>query len=620
MHNIFIFKVDHRTNQMKRSTMEETAEKKHIKGGEFLVRETSADEIFIPEDFTEEQRMMAEATKEFVDKEVWPNKQRFENKDYDFTFELLKKAGEMGLLGIYVPEEYGGLGMGFNTSMLVCDRISGATGSLSTAYGAHTGIGTLPILLYGNEDQKKKYLPKLATGEWIGAYCLTEPGAGSDANSGSTKAELSEDGKNWIINGQKMWISNAGYADVFIVFARIEDDKYITGFIVEKDAPGLTLGDEEHKMGIRASSTRQVFFSDCKIPAENLLGERGGGFKIAMNALNVGRIKLSAACLDANRRVTTEAVKYANERKQFGQSIASFGAIKHKLAEMATRSFASESATYRAGQDIEDNIKRLMDEGLDHQQAELRGVEEYAIECAILKVFSSEASSYITDEGVQIFGGMGFSADATMESAYRDVRIARIYEGTNEINRMLTVGMLLKKAMKGELDLMGPAMKVGNELMSIPDFDTPDYSVPLSQEKEMIGKMKKSILMVAGKAVETLGMEVEEHQEILMAIADMVIETYIAESTVLRAEKIMNTKGEEAAKHQIDMARLFMYDAVEKLARNGKEAILAFTQGDDQRILLMGLKRFTKWNDNPNPNALRRSIADKVIAENKYPF
>lgn len=595
-------------------------EKQRLGGGEFLIKDSQPQEVFTPEDFTEEQRMMAQATSDFIDKEVWPHKRRFEEKDYDFTFELIRKAGDMGLLGISVPEEYGGLGMGFNTSMLVCERISGASGSLSTAYGAHTGIGTLPILLYGTEEQKKKYLPKLATGEWIGCYCLTEPGAGSDANSGSTKAELTEDGKHWKINGQKMWISNAGYADVFIVFARIEDDKNITGFIVEKGTEGLSLGEEEHKMGIHASSTRQVFFSDCKIPKDNLLGERNGGFKIAMNALNIGRAKLAAATLDANRRTLTEAVKYANERNQFGRPISSFGAVRFKIAEMSTRAFAAESASYRAGEDIEHNIQRLKEEGLDPNQAKLKGVEEYAVECAILKVYASEVASYVADEGVQIFGGMGFSADAFMEAAYRDIRITRIYEGTNEINRMLIVGMLLRKAMKGELDLMTPAKKVAGELMSIPDFDTPDYDSPLAQEAEMLGKMKKAILMVAGKAVENLGMDIEKEQQILMNIADMIIETYVAESILLRVQKLVEKDGKDGAETQINMARLTFYTAVEKLGQAAREAIYSFTDGDDQRMLLMGLKRFTKWNEPHNPKVLRKQIAKKMIEEGRYVF
>lgn len=591
---------------------------KALKGGEFLIRESHYQGVFIPEDFTEEQRMMADSTTDFIDKEVLPQKERFEKKDYAFTEQVMKKAGELGLLGISVPEEYEGLGMGFNTSMLVCDRISGISGSLSTAFGAHTGIGTLPILLYGTEEQRKKYLPKLASGEWMGAYCLTEPGAGSDANSGKTKAEIIEGGKKYKINGQKIWISNAGFADVFTVFARIEDDKYLTGFIVERGTEGMSFGEEENKLGIHASSTRQVFFNDCVIPAENLLGERNGGFKIAMNALNYGRIKLAVACLDAARRVITQSVQYANERKQFGTSISSFGAIQQKLANMVTRTWVAESATYRAGQDVENNIERLMAEGVDASTAKLQGVEEYAIECAILKVFGSEVGSFVADEGVQIFGGMGYSADAPMESAYRDVRIARIYEGTNEINRMHSVGMLLKKAMKGELDLMSPAMKVADELMEIPSFDEPDYDEVLAEEMAFVAKMKKAILMVAGKAVQKYAMEIEDEQELLMNAADMIIEVYAAESAILRAQKLAARNGEEAAKHQINMAKLYLHDAAENIGRNGREAIYSFAEGDEQRMMLMGLKRFTKAANPVNVKELRRAIAAKVIEENKY--
>jgi len=600
--------------------MSTTAKKDFLKGGEFLIRDAKAEDVFIPEDFSEEQNMMAQATTDFIDKEVAPQREKFEEKDYGFTEDLMKKAGELGLLGISVPEEYSGLGMDFNTSMLVCDRISGISGSLSTAYGAHTGIGTLPILLYGNEDQKKKYLPKLASGEWMGAYCLTEPGAGSDANSGKTKAEPTEDGKHYVINGQKIWISNAGFAQVFIVFARIEDDKYLTGFIVERGTEGLSFGEEENKLGIRASSTRQVFFNDCKIPAGNLLGERNGGFKIAMNALNYGRIKLAVATLDANRRIITHSVQYGNERKQFGHSLTDFGAIQQKLADMATRTWIAESATYRGGQDVEDNIKRLQEEGVDDSAAKLRGVEEYAIECAILKVLASETGSFVADEGVQIYGGMGYSADAPMEAAYRDVRISRIYEGTNEINRMHSVGMLLKKAMKGELDLMSPAMKVAGELMEIPSFDTPDYSELFAEEKEILGKLKKSILMVAGKAVEKFAMDIEEEQELLMAAADMIIEVYAAESGILRAEKLAGKNGEEVAENQINMAKLYLYMAVEKIGQKGREAIYSFAEGDEQRMMLMGLKRFTKLQNPINVKEVRRKIAAKVIEENKYPF
>jgi alkylation response protein AidB-like acyl-CoA dehydrogenase len=595
--------------------MAEIENKKFTKGGEFITEDARPEEIFTPEDFTEEQRMMADATSDFIDKEVWPHKQRFEAHDYDFTFELMRKAGEMGLLGVSVPEQYGGLGMGFNTSMLIADRISGATGSLSTAYGAHTGIGTMPILLYGTEEQKQKYLPGLSNGTQIGCYCLTEPGAGSDANSGRTKAELTADGKHYKINGQKMWISNAGFADIFIVFARIEDDKNITGFIVDKGTDGLTMGEEEHKMGINASSTRQVFFNDMLVPVDHLLGERNGGFKIAMNALNIGRIKLAAATLDANRRSMNDAIGYANERKQFGVNIGRFGAIKHKIGEMATKHYASESATYRYGQLIEENIARLEAEGMSPQEAKLKGVEEYAIECALLKVYGSESNSEIIDETVQIFGGMGFSAESNIESAYRDSRITRIYEGTNEINRMLSIGMLLKKAMKGEMDLMTPAMAVAGDLMSIPSFDTPDYSAHLAQELEMVGKMKKAVLMVAGKAVETLGMEVEKNQEILMQISDMLCAVMTAESSVLRTLKLG-----ESETLKTKMTQLHVHNAVEHLGKGGREAIYAFAEGDDQRLLLMGLKRFTKYAEPVNPMRLRRDIAKSILEKGSYAY
>lgn len=591
-----------------------------LKGGEFLIKESNFKDVFIPEDFDEEQMMMAQSTSEFIDKEVEPQRERFENKDYTYTEELMKKAGELGLLGISVPEEYEGLGMGFNTSMLVCDRISGVSGSLSTAYGAHTGIGTLPILLYGNEDQKKKYLPKLANGEWMGAYCLTEPGAGSDANSGKTKAELIDGGSKYKINGQKIWISNAGFADVFTVFARIEDDKNITAFIVEKGTEGMSFGEEENKLGIRASSTRQVFFNDCVIPAENLLGERNGGFKIAMNALNYGRIKLAVACLEAARRVTTLSTAYANERKQFGTSISSFGAIQQKIAEMATRTWVAESAIYRAGQDVENNIHNLESKGMDASEAKLKGVEEYAIECAILKVLGSEVGSFVADEGVQIYGGMGYSADTPMEAAYRDVRIARIYEGTNEINRLHSVAMLLKKALKGELDLMTPAMAVANELMEIPSFDTDESEELLAEELAQVAKLKKAVLMVAGSAVQKFAMEIENEQELLMNAADMIIEVYAAESAILRTQKLADTNGEANAADQINMTKLYLHNAMEKVALNGREAIYSFADGDEQRMMLIGLKRFTKPANPVNVKELRRAIAAKVISENKYCF
>ena len=601
--------------------MADTIEKDVTRGGQFLVKETKSEDIFTPEDFSEEQLMMKQMVKEFVDKEIWPNKNRFENKDYAFTEECMKKAGELGLLGVAVPEEYGGLGMGFVSTMLVCDYISGATGSFSTAFGAHTGIGTMPITLYGTEEQKKKYVPKLASGEWFGAYCLTEPGAGSDANSGKTKAVLSEDGTHYKITGQKMWISNAGFCSVFIVFARIGDDKNITGFIVENDSSnGISMNEEEHKLGIRASSTRQVFFSDTKVPVENMLSERGNGFKIAMNALNVGRIKLGAACLDAQRRVTSGAVKYANERIQFNTAISNFGAIRSKIAEMATSCYAGESAAYRAAKNVEERIDARVAAGESHQDAELKGVEEFAIEASILKVAISEDIQNCADEGIQILGGMGFSEDTPMESAWRDARIARIYEGTNEINRMLSVGMLVKKAMKGHVDLLGPAMKVQEELMGIPDFNTPDYSELFAEEKEIIGNLKKVFLMVAGAAVQKYGPDLDSHQQLLMAASDILIEIYMAESVILRTEKLAKSKGQENVKQQIAMAQLYLYKAVDIVNSKAKEGIASFSEGDEQRMMLMGLKRFTKYTNLPNVVALRETIASKLISENEYCF
>jgi len=560
---------------------------------------------------------------EFNDREIIPHRARFEAKDYALTEAVMRKAGELGFLGVAVPEEFGGLGMGFVSTMLTCDYISSGTGSFSTAFGAHTGIGTLPITLYGTQEQKEKYVPKLATGEWFGSYCLTEPGAGSDANSGKTTAEISEDGKSYKINGQKMWISNAGFCSLMIVFARIENDKNITGFIVEynKDNPnGITMGEEEHKLGIRASSTRQVFFNDTVVSTENMLAGRGEGFKIAMNALNVGRIKLAAACLDSQRRVITYAVKYATERRQFKTPIADFGAIKEKLAEMTTDTYVGESASYRAAKDIEDRIALRVAAGNTHQEAELKGVEEYAIECSILKVAVSEDVQSCADEGIQIFGGMGFSEETPMESAWRDARIARIYEGTNEINRMLAVGMLVKKAMKGHIDLLGPATKVADDLMGIPSFETPDYSELFSEEKDMIAKMKKTFLMVAGSAIQKFGPDLDKHQQLLIAASDILIEIYMSESAILRTEKNAKRFGAASQSVQIAMSRLYLYHAVDTIAKKGKETIISFAKDDEQRMLLMGLKRFSKYTNYPNIVELRDEIAEKLKAENKYCF
>ena len=592
-----------------------------IRGGQFIVKNSKCEDVFTPEDFTEEQKMMKDAVMEFNEREIIPFRDRFENKDYAFTEEVMRKAGVLGFLGVAVPEAYGGLGMGFVSTLLTCEYISSGTGSFSTAFGAHTGIGTMPITLYGSEEQKQKYVPKLASGEWFGAYCLTEPTAGSDANSGRTKAVLSEDGTHYKISGQKMWISNAGFCKLFIVFARIEDDKNITGFLVENDpSNGISLGEEEHKLGIHASSTRQVFFTDTVVPVENMLSERGNGFKIAMNALNIGRIKLAGACLDSQRRITSYAIQYASERKQFDTPIAEFGAIKAKIAEMATNTYVGESATYRAAKDIENRIEIRQAEGDTHQIAELKGVEEFAIECSILKVSVSEDVQNCADEGIQIFGGMGFSKETPMESAWRDARITRIYEGTNEINRMLSVGMLVKKAMKGHIDLIGPAMKVVDELTGIPSFETPDFSEVLSEEKAMVKTLKKVFLMVAGAAVQKYGPDLEEHQQLLMAASNILIEIYMAESAILRTEKNCKRFGEDSQTYQIAMSKLYLYNAVDIIHKNAKEGIVSFAEGDEQRMMLMGLKRFTKYQNQPNVVAIRNSISEKIQKENKYPF
>ena len=594
-----------------------STETKTLDGGEFLIKEITANEIFSIEELSEEQKMLRDSAKEFIDKEVVPNKERFEKKDYAYTEEVMRKIGEMGFLGIAVPEAFGGLGMGFVTTMLACDYLSGSTGSLATAYGAHTGIGTLPILLYGTEEQKQKYLPDLAAGTKFGAYCLTEPDAGSDANSGKTRAKLSEDGKHYIINGQKMWISNAGFADTFTLFAKIDDDKNITGFVINRseleNPESLTFGEEEHKLGIRASSTRQVFFNDMKIPVENLLGERNNGFKIALNALNVGRIKLAAACLDAQRRILNHSLTYSTERKQFGVSINTFGAIRKKLAEMATGAFVSEAGSYRAAKNVEDKIEELVAGGMNHEQAELKGVEEFAVECSILKVFVSDLAQHTADEGIQIYGGMGFSEDTPMESAWRDSRISRIYEGTNEINRLLAVGMLIKRAMQGKIDLLTPAKNVAKELMSIPSFDIPDYSEYMSEEKEVIKNLKKVFLMVSGSALQKYMMDIEKQQHLLLNASEILNQIYMAESAILRAEKHFSTDSVEAA-----MARLNLYKAVEIITTNAKEGIISFSEGDEQRMMLAGLRRFTKYVNTPNPIALTEKIAAHFIEKGSY--
>lgn len=591
--------------------------KKTTKGGEFLITETAYQDVFIPEEFDEEQQMIAQTCRDFLAAEINPILDRIDNQEEGLMPALMDKAGELGLLGVSIPEEFGGFGKNFNTSMLVAD-VCGAGHSFAVALSAHTGIGTLPILYYGNDAQKAKYVPKLGTGEWKASYCLTEPNSGSDANSGKTKAKLSADGKHYIINGQKMWITNGGFADIFIVFAKIDDDKNLTAFIVEKEFGGITMNPEEHKMGIKGSSTRQVFFNDCPVPVENMLSERENGFKIAVNILNIGRIKLAAAAIGGSKEVLNHAVNYANERIQFDRPISKYGAIRHKMAEMASKIYAVESANYRAGQNIDDAYDALVAGGMDAGKAKLKSTEQFAVECAILKVWGSEVLDYVTDEGVQIYGGMGFSADAPMDRSYRDARINRIFEGTNEINRLLTVDMMLKRAMKGELDLMTPATAVAAELMSIPDFGEEDTTL-FAAEKKIIQNLKKASLMVAGAAVQKLMMSLSKEQEILMNIADMASYVYIAESAMLRTEKLVSLRGEEACKGQLDMMRIYLVEAVDGAQKAGKEALWAFAEGDELRMMLVGLRRFTKMEPF-NVKQARQNVAQQLIAANKYCF
>ena len=592
-------------------------ENKIIKGGEFLVKETKCEDIFIPEEFNEEQKMMAQTCRDFVDKQVLPKIDDLDNHDTKLLSKLVKDAGELGLLGVSVPEEYEGFGQNTVTSMRVVEEI-GKAFSYAVAFSAHTGIGTLPILYYGTEEQKQKYLPKLASGEWISSYALTEPDAGSDPNAGKSKAILSEDGKYYTLNGVKMWITNGGIADIQIVYAKIEDDKNLSAFIVENTWEGITIGAEEEKMGIRGSSTVQIYYNNVKVPVENLLGERNTGFKIALNILNLGRLKLGGATIGAAKAVIDSSVQYAVERKQFKTPIAQFGAIKYKLAEMAIRVFASESLVYRASQNIDDVIDGLVAEGMDKGKAALEGLRQFAIEASIGKVVGSEMLDYVVDEGVQIYGGMGYSAETDVERAYRDSRINRIFEGTNEINRMVMVGELLKRAFKGEIDILGPAMEVGKELMGIPDFGetTQDY---FELKKAAIKNFKKAILMVAGAAAQKYQDKLQDEQELLFAAADMLMLTYTAESFMLRVEKLEGMKGAEKNELQKLMLDVHMYDAAAAIKKFGDDALHSFAEGNEKMGMLMGMKRFTKI-DGVNVIAARRKIADKIIDENKYPF
>jgi len=520
-----------------------------LKGGEFLIKESNCNDVFIPEEFTDEQLMIAQMCKDFIETEINPNLDRIDSMEDGLMSSILDKAGELGLLSVSIPEELGGLGSDFITSM-VSTEYTGCGHSAAVALSAHTGIGTLPILYFGNESQKQKYIPKLATGELKACYCLTEPSAGSDANSGKTKAVLSKDKKHYMITGQKMWITNSGFADIFVVFAKIDNDKNLSAFIVEKNYEGISLNTEEKKMGIKGSSTRQVFFNNCKVPVENLLGEREEGFKIALNILNIGRIKLAGATLGSSKKVITDSIKYSNEREQFGRSISKYGAIKNKIADQIIKTYATESALYRVSKNIDDLIIDLVNQGKTKSEAILEAIKEYASEAAMLKVHGSETLDFVVDEGVQIYGGMGYSAESPMDRSYRDSRINRIFEGTNEINRMLSVDFILKKALKGDLNLMGPAQKVASELMSIPDLTSDELKL-FDQEKKYISNFKKAILMTAGSAVQKLMTTLSKEQEVLMGISDMMIETYVSESLLLRVEKLVQLKGEENCQIQI---------------------------------------------------------------------
>jgi alkylation response protein AidB-like acyl-CoA dehydrogenase len=595
-----------------------TGTKTTLKGGEFIIKESQWQDVYIPEQIDEEQTAMREMTKDFIRKEIDPRLEELDKEPMK-SVEIIDKAGELGLLGLHIPEEYGGLGKDL-TSFSYVTEVLGWGHGVSVAIGAHTGIGTCPIIYYGNDEQRSRYLPKLATGELKAAYALTEPWSGSDALGAKTKAVLSEDGKHYVLNGQKMWITNAGFADVFVVFAKIDgDDKKFTGFIVERAFEGVSVGAEEKKMGIKSSSTRQVFFNNVKVPVENLLGEVGKGHKIAFQILNIGRYKLCNGVLGGAKRAIDVAVKYSNERQQFKTNISQFGAIKQKLGEMAIRAWVAESASYRVCDLIQQKEHELKDAGKTMTEYLTGGAEEYQIECALLKVMGSEVLDFVVDEGLQIHGGYGFSEEYPMARSYRDSRINRIFEGTNEINRMLSIDALLKFAMKGKLDLMGPGMAIQKELMSVPDFSTPDADDIFGNERKALKNAKKAFLLVAGGAVQKLMMKLSEEQEILIHASDVLIDILAMESAMLRAEKLVNLHGQEASQIYIDMVKCFFFDAMDRINVNGKSALAAFATGDELRIMAMGLKRFTKY-DFVNTKNIRRAVADKLIAENGYCF
>jgi alkylation response protein AidB-like acyl-CoA dehydrogenase len=589
--------------------------RKVLKSGEFLVSEVEAKDVFIPEEFNEEQRMIAQTCKDFLDAEVYPNMVALEKSDRDLMKAILKKSGELGMMGISIPEEYGGFGQNFVTQMLVAET-TGAGYSFSVAYMAHCGIGTLPIMYYGNEDQRQRYVAKLASGELIGAYCLTEPGAGSDANSGKTNARLSEDGKNYIINGQKMWITNAGFADTLVVFAKIDNDRVLSAFIIETRYAGVVIGPDEHKMGIKGSSTAQIYFNDVKVPVENMLGKRGEGFRIALSILHMGRLKLGANVIGAAKKAINDSVKYANERKQFGVLISTFGAIKHKLAEQVIRLFASESAVYRVSKDIDDLMEKLKSECGDKGRAAIEAISHYAVEAAILKVVGSEMLDFVADEAVQIHGGMGYSAEMDVERGYRDSRINRIFEGTNEINRLLVSDTAMKRAMKGDFDLFGEAEKLFNDLEKINDGKISGETY-YQEKKRYIRNFKKVILICMHGAMKQFGKSLVNEQEVMNNIAEMMIETYLSESLALRVEKLEGMKGPVPVYK--DILDVNIYDTADKVRKSSTDAVCSFSSSESLPKLVNAIETLSKV-DGINIKDARRRIADKLIEDNVYKF
>jgi alkylation response protein AidB-like acyl-CoA dehydrogenase len=592
-------------------------DRKVLKSGEFLVENTDSKDIFIPEEFNEEQRMIAQTCQDFLNSEVYPNVDKVDKQDRELMKSMLKKSGELGLMGISIPEEYNGFGQSFITQMLAAETI-GAGYSFSVAFMAHCGIGTLPIMYYGNEDQRQRYVTKLATGELIGAYCLTEPGAGSDANAGKTNAKLSEDGKHYILNGQKMWITNAGFADVQTVFAKIDNDRVLSAFIVESAYPGVVINPDEHKMGIKGSSTCQIFYNDVKVPVENLLGKRGEGFRIALSILHMGRIKLGGNVLGAAKKAITDSVKYANERKQFGVLISAFGAIKYKLAEQVIRTFAAESATYRLSKDIDDLIDKYKTEGCDKGRASIDGISHYAVEAAILKVYGSEVLDYVVDEAVQIHGGMGYSAEMAVEKGYRDSRINRIFEGTNEINRLLVVDTAMKRAMKGDFALFAKAEELYQSLGSMTDGKKADEDYYASKIR-YISNFKKAIMLTMHAANQAFAKKLVEEQEVLNNLSEMMMETYVAESLALRVQKIEGLKGAAAAAVYRDILDVYVYDAADILRKEAADAVYSFAPAGEAEALLKAVNTLTTV-DGVNVKVARRRIANKIIEDNVYKF